>query len=274
VRIFGEQGVALLPLMSQNLAEVQARMERLGAVLSADQTEAIEEMNDALTMVQATFEGIIGQVVGNLAPVVTALAEEILSMVESFNSVSGSGGEGIANAITEAMLSIADYLAGIFDSAIIKFQEFGGMMESVGAVFQFVGNVFTAVSESIRAAFNVFEMMVNALQVALGAALEFFGVEMGKHLKESGMAAAEKNAEEWMDAAGNAGAAAVRAVTGAASEQPEVEGPASRALRSARQRMTHEAKAERDAALQQLASEQTAAKEAAAAEAKAKRDAE
>jgi hypothetical protein len=76
VRIFGEQGVALLPLMAQNLEEVQARMERLGAVLSADQTEAIEGMNDALTMVQATFEGIIGQVVGNLAPVVTALAEE------------------------------------------------------------------------------------------------------------------------------------------------------------------------------------------------------
>lgn len=274
VAIFGEQGVALLPLMSQNLAEVQQRFERLGVVLSADQTEAIESMNDALTLVQATFDGIIGQVVGNLAPVVESLANEILSMVESFNSVSGSGGEGIANTITVAMLDIADYLAGVFDSAIIQFQEFGGLMETVGSVFQFVGNVFVAVSESIRAAFNVFELVANSLEIALGAVLEWFGVEMGKHLKEGGMAAAKKNAEEWGDAAGNAGAAVVRAATGAASEEPQVEGPAARAIASARQRMTPEAKAEREAAREQRAAEQKAAKEAAAAEAKAKRDAE
>ena len=274
VAIFGEQGVALLPLMSQNLAEVQERLERLGVVLSADQTEAIESMNDALTLVQATFDGIIGQVVGNLAPVVESLANEILSMVESFNSVSGSGGEGIANTITVAMLDIADYLAGVFDSAIIQFQEFGGLMETVGSVFQFVGNVFVAVSESIRAAFNVFELVANSLEIALGAVLEWFGVEMGKHLKEGGMAAAKKNAEEWADAAGNAGAAVVRAATGAASEEPQVEGPAASAFASARQRMTPEAKAEREAAREQRAAEQKAAKEAAAAEAKAKRDAE
>jgi hypothetical protein len=158
VRIFGEQGVALLPLMAQNLEEVQARMEQLGAVLSADQTEAIEGMNDALTMVQATFQGIIGQVVGNLAPVVTALAEEILAMVESFTSIAGDGGEGIANNITNAMFQILDYLAGVFDKAIAGFDGFGVTMAEVGSVFDFVGNMFVAVAEALRAAFNAFEM--------------------------------------------------------------------------------------------------------------------
>jgi hypothetical protein len=253
VRIFGEQGVALLPLMAQNLEEVQARMERLGAVLSADQTEAIEGMNDALTMVQATFEGIIGQVVGNLAPVVTALAEEFLAFVESFNSVSGEGGTGIANAITDAMFDILDYLAQVFDSAVAGFEGFGVTMADVGAVFDFVGNIFVAVAETLRAAFNAFELIGNALAIALGAFLEGLGSwvssdleQFGKDLKQNAMEAAGNNFQQMTEAGSNAADAAGRAIFGGDASS-NADGPASRALRAARERNTPEAKAERDA---------------------------
>jgi hypothetical protein len=278
VRIFGEQGVSLLPLMAQNLDEVQARMERLGIVLSADQTEAIEGMNDALLMVQATFEGIIGQVVGNLAPVVTALAEEILSMVESFTSMAGDGGTGIANAITDAMFDILEYLAGVFDRAIEGFNGFGVTMQEVGAVFDFVGNVFTAVAESLRAAFNAFEMIGNFLAITLGAFLEGLGSwvssdlqQFGEDLKRNAMEAADRNFEQMQDAGSNAAGAAGRAVFGGVPAQ-QADGPASRAVRNARARNTPEAKAEREATRKQREAEQKAAKEAAAADQKAKRD--
>jgi hypothetical protein len=280
VKLFGEQGVALLPLMSQNLDEVQARMERLGIVLSADQTEAIESMNDALLMVQATLEGIIGQVVGNLAPVVTALAEEVLSMVESFTSMAGDGGTGIANAITDAMFDILEYLAGVFDRAIEGFNGFGVTMQEVGAVFDFVGNVFTAVAESLRAAFNAFEMIGNFLAITLGAFLEGLGSwvssdlkQFGKDLKQNAMDAADRNFEQMKDAGSNAADAAGRAVFGGDPAE-QADGPASRAVRNARARNSPEAKAEREAARKQREAEQKAAKEAAAVIAKAKRDAD
>ena len=273
VRIFGEQGVALLPLMAQNLEEVQARMERLGAVLSADQTEAIEGMNDALTMVQATFEGIIGQVVGNLAPVVTALAEEFLAFVESFNSVSGEGGTGIANAITDAMFDILDYLAQVFDSAVAGFEGFGVTMADVGAVFDFVGNIFVAVAETLRAAFNAFELIGNALAIALGAFLEGLGSwvssdleQFGKDLKQNAMEAAGNNFQQMTEAGSNAADAAGRAIFGGDASS-NADGPASRALRAARERNTPEAKAERDAA-RKLKDEQMQAARAAADAAK------
>ena len=273
VRIFGEQGVALLPLMAQNIEEVQARMERLGAVLSADQTEAIEGMNDALTMVQATFEGIIGQVVGNLAPVVTALAEEFLAFVESFNSVSGEGGTGIANAITDAMFDILDYLAQVFDSAVAGFEGFGVTMADVGAVFDFVGNIFVAVAETLRAAFNAFELIGNALAIALGAFLEGLGSwvssdleQFGKDLKQNAMEAAGNNFQQMTEAGSNAADAAGRAIFGGDASS-NADGPASRALRAARERNTPEAKAERDAA-RKLKDEQMQAARAAADAAK------
>lgn len=273
VRIFGEQGVALLPLMAQNLDEVQARMERLGAVLSADQTEAIESMNDALTMVQATFQGIIGQVVGNLAPVVTALAEEFLSFVESFNSVSGKGGTGIANAITDAMFDILDYLAQVFDNAVAGFEGFGTTMEEVGAVFDFVGNMFVAIAETLRGVFNIFEIAGNTLMEGLGAFLENLGSwvskdleNFGKTLRENSRQAGLQNTREANAAFSNAGGAAGRAVFGS-EDAPRADGPASRAVRSARERNTPEAKAERDAA-RKLKDEQMRAARAAADAAK------
>jgi hypothetical protein len=281
VRIFGEQGVALLPLMAQNLKEVQARMERLGAVLSADQTEAIEEMNDALTMVQATFEGIIGQVVGNLAPVVTALAEEILSMVESFTSMAGDGGTGIANNITNAMFQILDYLAGVFDKAIAGFTGFGVTMQEVGAVFDFVGNVFTAVAESLRAAFNAFEMIGNFLAITLGAFLEGLGSwvssdleQFGKDLKQNAFDAADRNFEQMQDAGSNAAAAAGRAVFGGdPAEQEDGPGPLQRAVRAGMAANSPEAKAEREAARKQRDADRKAAIAAKAAMDKAAREA-
>jgi flagellar biosynthesis GTPase FlhF len=280
VTLFGKAGTELLPIFESNLEAIAAQAKRLGIILSADQTQAVEDMNDALTMVQATFQGIIGQVVGNLAPVVTALAEEFLAFVESFNSVSGEGGTGIANAITDAMFDILDYLAQVFDNAVAGFEGFGTTMEEVGAVFDFVGNTFVAIAETLRGVFNIFEIAGNTLMEGLGAFLENLGSwvskdleNFGKTLRENSRQAGLQNTREANAAFSNAGSSASAAVFGS-EDAPRADGPASRAVRSARERNTPEAKAEREAARKQREAEARAAKEAADAEAKAKRDAE
>ena len=281
VAIFGKSGVELLPLMSQNLAEVEERMRRLGAIVGADQVEAIGSMNDALDMVRATFDGIIGQVVGNLAPVVESLANDFLAFVEEFNSISGEGGTGVANAISNALLDIAEYFAGVFDSAIVNFEGFGVTMQEVGAVFQFVGNVFTAIAETVRAAFNMFQIAGNLLAVALGKFLEGIGSwvssdleQFGKDLANNASEQMRQNSAEGNQALANAGNAASAAVFGGPATQP-TDGPAGRAVRAARERMNdEEARQQRQAQREQQAAEQKAAREAAAADAKAKKDAE
>ena len=281
VAIFGKAGVELLPLMSQNLEEIEQRMRRLGAIVGEDQVEAIGSMNDSLDMVKASFEGIVATVLGNLAPVVESLTNEILSMVETFNSVSGSGGEGIANTITDALLDIADYFAGIFDNAVASFDGFGTTMQEIGAVFEFVGNVFTAVAEILRAGFNLFQIAGNVLAMGLGKFLEGIGSwvskdleQFGKDLTANAQKQANQNSAEMKSAVSNAGAAAGRAVFGGNASQGGEEGPARRAVRSARERMTPEAKAERDAARKAREADAKAAREAAAADAKTKKDAE
>ena len=152
--LFGRTGVELLPLFASNLEEVEKRANRLGLVLSQDQTSAVEEMNDALSLVQQTFDGIIGQVTANLAPAITALAEEFLQFVEGFQGVNGEiGGTALADAISDAFFAGADYLASILDPWIVSLlgwgDYFGQTASELGGWFEY----FQTAVELLQAAF-------------------------------------------------------------------------------------------------------------------------
>ena len=283
--IFGRTGVELLPLFASNLAEIEARAERLGIVLSADQTAAIEEMNDSLSLVRKTFDGIIGQVTANLAPVVTALAEEFLSFVESFNGFGGGGGSGIADALTDGLLDFAEYMAGIFDAAIAQFGEFGASLQTAASVFEFVANVFVAVGESLRVVFNIFELAGNAIAMALGAFLEKIGSwvssdleEFGRQFKENAIAAGQQNSKDLESAGAGVARAASAAVFGGSGLPQASDGPASRAVRAGRDRFdgrndpARQAERERERAARQEERNRAAAERKAAQEEQAALD--
>jgi len=285
--LFGRTGVELLPLFASNLAEVEARAERLGIVLSADQVSSITEMDDALLMVRKTFDGIIGQVTANLAPIVSSLAEEFLAFVESFNGFGGGGGSGIADALTSGLLDFAEYMAGIFDAAIAQFGEFGTTLQNAASVFEFVGNVFVAVGESLRVVFNVFELAGNAIAMALGAFLEEIGAwvssdleEFGRQFKENAIAAGQQNSKDLESAASGVARAASAAVFGGSGLPQASDGPASRAVQSARDRFANrnnpanQAEAEAQRAQAAAQRQQAAASEASRKAAEEARKAE
>jgi ribosomal protein S11 len=283
VDLFGKSGVELLPLFASNLEEIETRAKQLGIVLSGDQVGAITEMDDALLMVRKTFDGIIGQVTANLAPVVTALSEEFLTFVESFNGF-GGGGSGIADALTSGLLDFAEYMAGIFDAAIAQFGEFGATLQTAASVFEFVGNVFVAVGESLRVVFNIFELAGNAIAQALGAFIEKIGAwvssdleEFGRQFKENAIEAGKQNSRDLESAASGVSRAASAAVFGGSGLPQSSSGPASRAVQSARERFAgrnspeNEARREQEKAAAAAARQQAnaaRAAEKAAAEAK------
>lgn len=117
----------LLPLLKDGGAgmdELAGRAERLGIVLNTDQTTAIKEMNGALGLVQATFDGIINQVTSQLAPVVTDIVNKLLNMVERI------GPENITKTITEALFSFADaFLGGLQTLAEVLAQIADGILK-------------------------------------------------------------------------------------------------------------------------------------------------
>jgi hypothetical protein len=175
VDLFGKSGVELLPLFASNLKEIEAQAQKLGIVLSDDQVGAITEMDDALLMVRKTFDGIIGQVTANLAPVVTDLAQQFLGFVESFEGVNGEmGGTALADSITDAFLTGADYVASILDPWINYLFEwvdsFSGTTQTISAAgeyFQMAADLLATAFYGVRAVFNGFTVAIAELMKIL-----------------------------------------------------------------------------------------------------------
>ena len=251
VEVFGKQGAALAPLFKEGAAsieELQQRAERLGIIVSEQQVNNVTAMNDAFDLVSATVQGIIGQVIGNLAPAVTAVTEEFLRFVEEFSGAQGEGGTGIANAITDVLLQGAEVLAGVFDSFVGNFTGFSESLEATGQVFNFVGNILKGISEALRVVFNTFERVGNLLIIGFGRLLEGLGSwvdsdleQFGRDLQASGRAAFEQNGKELEQAAKNAAQAVSDAFAGGeSSPQAAGAGAATQFIQGIRQRVEQE----------------------------------
>ena len=276
VAIFGKSGAQLVPFLS-NLGAIEERAKKLGIVLSEQQVGNIAGMNDALDLVSKTFDGIIGQVTANLAPAITAIAEQFLSFVESFN---GTGGTGLADAITGALFDGAEQLAGVFDSFSAGFSQwlesmggFEGALASTGEIFSVVANTLVAVAESFRFLVNIMEMAGNTIALGLGKAIEnlawLFGntqaQEFGKGMAEAAYAQLEKNKGQADSALANAGAAAGRVVFGSEGGAAST-GPAGAAVAGAREAYNGRNSPEAMAAKEEREAKRKADREAQSAE--------
>jgi hypothetical protein len=222
VQVFGKQGAALAPLFREGAAsidELRERAERLGIIVSETQINNVADMNDAFDLVSATINGIIGQVVGNLAPAVTDVTNQFLRFVEEWSGAQGEGGTGIANAITDVLLQGAEIFAGVFDQFVGNFSGFTTAIAGASEVFQFVANAFTAVTESLRTVFNLFETIGNGIMLAIGKLLEEVGAwvsddlaQVGADLANQASAAMAQNQKEFLEAGANSFQAGLNAV--------------------------------------------------------------
>jgi hypothetical protein len=222
VALFGKQGASLAPLFRQGAASIEElteRANRLGIIVSEVQLSNIGDMNDAFDLVSATINGIIGQVIGNLAPAVTDVTNQFLRFVEEWSGAQGEGGTGIANAITDVLLQGAEIFAGVFDQFVGNFGGFTTSITEASAVFQFVANSFTALTESLRQVFNLFEMVGNGIMLAIGKLLEEVGAwvsddlaQVGADLANEASAAMAQNQKEFLEAGANSFQAGLNAV--------------------------------------------------------------
>lgn len=214
VEIFGKQGAALAPLFREGAAsieELQARAERLGIIVSEQQVGNVADMNDAFDLVRATIDGIIGQVIGNLAPAVTDVTNQFLRFVEEWSGAQGEGGTGIANAITDVLLEGAEYFAGIFDLFVENFGDLGETFAFAADVFDVTSKILLSAAEGLRAGFNAVQLGIDALLIGFGKIVESLGSYVSDDLQQfgAGLAAAseenaQRNAAEMEAAAANA----------------------------------------------------------------------
>jgi hypothetical protein len=89
VSLFGKSGVDLVPVFqegAQFLEQMRLEAERLGTVLSTDQVGNLAKLDDSIAKVSASFKGLTARVVAQLAPALTAAADQLATFFGSLDA--------------------------------------------------------------------------------------------------------------------------------------------------------------------------------------------
>lgn len=124
VKLFGKEGLAIIPFLNQGREGITALMEeaqRLGLVMSEGVARASEVFNDNLTRLSAIFEGVQRQIGAAVIPILADFTEQVILA----HTETGSFGNELQRitANREATLtfleSVASGLAFVAESAVL-----------------------------------------------------------------------------------------------------------------------------------------------------------
>jgi hypothetical protein len=183
VQLFGRAGASLLPLFAggaEGIAQARAEAERFGLTLTNLQGQNVEAMNDAFTRAQAAVNGVVQQVVAYLAPAIEAATTQFSNLVGEV------GGANIGQAIGQALLQGAEFLAGIGDGLIAQFgssfqyfSEVGAQWNAVWGFGQRVASFFLGIGDSLQASFGVLVGAITGPVQGLLTAAQTIGQALG-----------------------------------------------------------------------------------------------
>ena len=108
-KIFGKSGADLLPAFTGDLAKLADEAERSGAILSEDTVRGGDAAGDAIGRLANAGMGLIGQVLGPLAPVIELVADLL-------GRVLGTAAQVVAKAFDFLKMNILAWKSTIYDS--------------------------------------------------------------------------------------------------------------------------------------------------------------
>ena len=139
VKLFGKEGLAIIPFLNQGREGITALMEeaqRLGLVISEDVARASEVFNDNLTRLSAIFEGVQRQIGAAVIPVLADFTEHVILAQGETGSFSNELQRITANreATLAFLESVASGLAFIAESAVLAKRVIAQPFDSLSVV--------------------------------------------------------------------------------------------------------------------------------------------
>jgi len=173
VALFGKSGANLLPIFEEGaagIAAAQAEAKRLGLTLTTAQVSNVDQMGDSFARVQQAISGVVGQIVAHLAPAINSVALAFTDFVGSI------GGANIGQAIGEALLDAAEFLAQVGDYIIANLgpplQAVFSYLSQVGAQWGGIFGIAGRVAAAFTGAFQLFQSAGSGVGFILAKVIE------------------------------------------------------------------------------------------------------
>lgn len=215
VALFGRSGAQLLPLFeggADGIRRAREEAQAFGLALTNTQATNVEEMNDSFTRVYSAIQGVVQQVVAHLAPAITAIAKQFTDFVGSV------GGANIGQAIGEALLQGARYLAEIGDYLIQNLSGVFAFLSQVGEQWGAIWEIASRVAGFFSGVFNAFTAGMQTIVLGFSKVAEWFGVDgaaqFSKELQKGIAKDLEQRDKGFSQAFGSSEQEATKAVAG------------------------------------------------------------
>ena len=124
IKLFGKEGMSLIPLLNQGRAGITALMEeaeRFGLVINSQTAQAAELLNDNLDRLRGMLEGVQRQIGAAVIPILADFTEQVILAQSETGSFSNELQRITANreATITFLESVASGLAFIAESAVL-----------------------------------------------------------------------------------------------------------------------------------------------------------
>lgn len=171
IALFGKSGAGLLPMFNEGAAGLRRMKEeadKFGLGLTTLQGKDVEAMNDSFTRAGTAIQGVVTQVVAQLAPGVERVVNKFADFVRD------SEGVTLGAKIAEGLYQGADYLAGIADGFLAQSADVWDFAQGVAETWAATTGIFSKALSGASAVFNSF----SAIGSGIGAVLSYATAKM------------------------------------------------------------------------------------------------
>ena len=146
VSLFGKSGVDLVPVFRQGagfLEQMRAEAERLGLVLSQDQTRSLATLDDSIGKVSASFRALTARVVAELAPSLIKAADDAATFIASIDV------RQVAAAAQSALAGLADAISAAAAGFTVIYRLAAPL---AATIFPLIGDAVRFIADNLRGA--------------------------------------------------------------------------------------------------------------------------
>lgn len=161
MKLFGKQGLLLLPLLSQSADDLQktfAQSQRLGLLFSRAEIETMARANDSMATLGQTFSAVFGQIGVQVAPLIELISNHLAEAIKPGTALNG------------VMRGLGDLLAGVLMqlnlvvTAVRLFSEVVG--SSLGRVVGWAVGLL-AVYKVAKLLIGAYKLLINTQKILL-----------------------------------------------------------------------------------------------------------
>lgn len=123
-QLFGKSYQELIPLINlgtDGLADMTKQAHEMGAVMDEETVTSMADLNDKIAALKGGFKGLVGQLVGSFAPILTSVADKMTNWLAS--PAVKQGIENLKNGIQSIINAIKLLITGDFQGGIFNLQE-------------------------------------------------------------------------------------------------------------------------------------------------------